>query len=270
MTAQNKRTTGKEQYYTPDSVSEYCLSIMDKYVVADQYLEPAGGTGSFIRAVENKGRSVVSYDIEPKHDGIIQTPDFLLESIDHLDGCVTITNPPFGRANALAIPFFNKCAEVSTHIGFLIPKSWRKWSVINRLNPYFHLVDDVELDVDFIYDDDTPKKSKGKLNTIFQVWEKRDTRREKLGAVDRGYITKTTPDVADVSLTAFGRGCGTVKRDFPRKKNTTQMFLRVNEPWVYQALEEIDYNRFYQNTAFIEALSIQEINHLLNEYHDNN
>ena len=48
------------------------------------------------------------------------------------------------------------------------------------------------------------------------------------------------------------------------------MFLRVNEPWVYQALEEIDYKRFYQNTAFIEALSIQEINHLLNEYHDNN
>ena len=48
---QNKRTTGKEQYYTPDNVSEYCLSIMDKYVVADQYLEPAGGTGSFIRAV---------------------------------------------------------------------------------------------------------------------------------------------------------------------------------------------------------------------------
>jgi hypothetical protein len=46
------------------------------------------------------------------------------------------------------------------------------------------------------------------------------------------------------------------------------MFLKVNQPWVYDALLEIDYSKFYNNVAFIEALSIQEINYLLNEYFD--
>lgn len=46
------------------------------------------------------------------------------------------------------------------------------------------------------------------------------------------------------------------------------MFLVVNEEWVYKALDKIDFSRFYKNTAFVEALSIKEINFLLNEYFD--
>jgi hypothetical protein len=209
----------------------------------------------------------VSYDIEPKHSSVQQTEDFLLEDLSHLSDVITISNPPFGRANKLCIPFFNKCAEVSTHIGFLIPKSWRKWSVINRLDNRFHLVSDTELTVDFIHPSQE-KKSKGKLNTIFQVWEKRDELRETISVVDRNYITKTNPDDADVSLTVFGRGCGKLKEEFPRVPNTTQMFLKCNEPWVVDALKTVDFSRFYNNVAFVEALSIKEINFLLNEYKD--
>jgi hypothetical protein len=87
-------------------------------------------------------------------------------------------------------------------------------------------------------------------------------------AEDRGYIEKCSPEEADVSLTVFGRGCGSLKRDFQRVSNTTQMFLRVNEDWVYEALESVDYSKFYENVAFVEALSIKEIWYLLNEYRD--
>ena len=269
MLPQNRRVTGKEQYYTPSVTSNYCLDILDRHTIGSLYLEPAGGTGSFVKAITDRDRSVVSYDIEPKYEGIRETPDFLLESIDYLNGCVTITNPPFGRKNSLSVPFFNKCAEVSTHIGFLVPKSWRKWTVINRLDPRFHLIEDVQLDVDFIYDGVTSQNhNTGKLNTVFQVWEKRDTYRAKIKAENRGYVTKTTPHEADVSLTAFGRGVGTVKTDFPKVKNTTQMFLRINEPWVLGALQQLPYSRYCSNVAFIEALSIQELYQLLNDHRD--
>jgi hypothetical protein len=187
--------------------------------------------------------------------------------LSHLHNCITLTNPPFGRANKLSVPFFNKCAQVSDLIGFLVPKSWRKWSVINRLDPNFHLIQDLDLTVDFIYDNKS-EKSKGKLNTIFQVWEKREEQRKKIKIPDRNYITKTTPECADVSLTIFGRGCGKVKTEFERIPNTTQMFLKINESWVLDALYTIDFSRFYLNTAFVEALSIQEINFLLNEFKD--
>lgn len=266
---QNERTTGKEQYYTPVDTADYLVKIMLEFADVDsQWLEPAGGTGVFVDAMKRAGiKAIASYDIEPLHPQVRLTTDFLLENVDHLVGCVTLTNPPFGRANKLSVPFFNKCATVSTKIGFLVPKSWRKWSVINRLDSRFHLAYDTDLAVDFVYTDDRPRSS-GKLATVFQIWEKRDYARPKISIEDRGFITKTSPSLADVSLTIFGRGCGNLKTDFLRQPNTTQMFLKISEPWVLEALKTVQYERFYNNVAFIEALSIQEINYLLNEYAD--
>jgi hypothetical protein len=92
--------------------------------------------------------------------------------------------------------------------------------------------------------------------------------RAKLDAEDRGYIRKVTPDEADVSLTIFGRGCGSIKTEFPRVPNTTQMFLQLRDDDVLDALSSVDFSRFYNNVAYTEALSIKEIFHLLNEHFD--
>jgi hypothetical protein len=134
------------------------------------------------------------------------------------------------------------------------------------LDPYFHCIYDEELSIDYVYDGG--KASKGKLNTVFQIWEKRDYVREKIQVEDRGYIKKVKPQDADVSLTIFGRGCGRLKVDFSRENNTTQMFLKIADDTVLDALRGVDFSRFYNNVAFIEALSIREINFLLNEYFD--
>jgi predicted RNA methylase len=274
---QRDRVTGTEQYYTPGGTSGYCVEVMSRVISGGvggklrdkMWLEPAGGTGSFIDALVASGinlSQIVSYDIEPKHPACCLTGNFLDEDISSLSGCITLTNPPFGRANKLSIPFFNKCAQVAIYIGFIVPKSWRKWSVIDRLDPYFHCVHDEELSIDYVYDGD--KASKGKLSTVFQIWEKRGYVREKIQVEDRGYIKKVKPQDADVSLTIFGRGCGRVKVDFARVGNTTQMFLKVADDAVLDALRSVDFSRFYNNVAFIEALSIREINFLLNEYFD--
>jgi hypothetical protein len=71
--------------------------------------------------------------------------------------------------------------------------------------------------------------------------------------------------LADVSLTVFGFNCGKVKTEFERKPNSTQMFLKLNHPQALKALQTADFSRFYKNTAYTEALSLQEINFLLNE-----
>jgi hypothetical protein len=81
-----------------------------------------------------------------------------------------------------------------------------------------------------------------------------------------GIITKCKYDEADVSLTIFGYGCGTVKTEFARKPNTTQMFLKLNHPKALEALQNVDFSKFFNHTAYTEALSIVEINYLLNEY----
>jgi hypothetical protein len=81
-----------------------------------------------------------------------------------------------------------------------------------------------------------------------------------------GIIEKCKYQEADASLTLFGYGCGTVKTEFEKKPNTTQMFLKLKHPRALEALKAVDFSRFFLNTAYTEALSIQEINFLLNEY----
>ena len=270
---QNKRVTGKEQYYTPLETACHCLKVLQSKVDTEGklWLEPAGGTGSFVEALLSSGISeslIRSYDIEPKHRLVTKTDDFLKESLSDISNAVTLTNPPFGRANKLSVPFFNKCSEVSDYVAFVVPKSWRKWSVQDRLNPLFHVIHDEELQVDYTMSEGNPEKSKGKLATVFQIWERREGLREKVNVEDRGYIKKCSPLNADVALTVFGRGCGKLETEFDRKPNTTKMFLKVKNPSVLNALASVDFSRFYNNVAFVEALSIKEIMFLLDEFFD--
>ena len=260
---QNQRTTGTEQYYTPIKTASHCVQVLDTYASADTYLEPAGGTGAFLHALT--GRNVISYDIEPKADNIQQVDSFLNVDLSHLSNVITISNPPFGRNHALSVPFFNHAASCSNYIAFIIPKSWRKWSVINRLNQHFHLIHDEDLTVDFHYLDQR-KSSTGKLNTIFQIWQRKQELRPLVTIVDHNFITKVKdPTQADLALTIFGRGCGLVRSEFESESKTTQMYLQVNQPWVYDVLPQLDYSRYSKNVAFVEALSLMEINQLLNE-----
>ena len=82
---------------------------------------------------------------------------------------------------------------------------------------------------------------------------------------DNALIEKTTPRKADVAIRVFGYGCGQVLRSFPRRTNTTLMFLKVKNRRVLGALRQLDYQRFSMNTAYTEALALTEINYLLNE-----
>ena len=269
----NTRVTGKEQYYTPPQLALELTQRLTKVVDAggDQpftartILEPAGGTGAFIAAAKQLGASkFLSFDIEPKHPQVTKA-NFLEQSLGPVFGAVTLGNPPFGRNNALSIPFFNHAAANSDYIAFIVPRSWRKWSVINRLDRQFHLVDDHDLVIDYVDDKGEHISARKRLNTCFQIWQRRDEKRALISVADQGLVTKTTPLLADAALTVFGYNCGQVTTDFPRLPNTTKMFLKLEHPRALAALQSVDFSRFFKNTAYTEALSLQEINYLLNE-----
>ena len=263
----NTRVTGKEQYYTPKPLALELVTQIEKVLgslAGKTILEPAGGTGAFIDAVQAKGvANVISFDIEPLHE-LVSVGDFLEQEINE-SNLITISNPPFGRNNSLSIPFFNHAAKVSDAICFIVPRSWRKWSVTNRLDLGFELALDLDIDIDYVDAVGTPLSSKNLLATCFQIWKKADSPRGLVRVTDKGIIEKVSPELADVSLTIFGYGCGKVKTQFEPVANTTQMFLKLKHPQALAALESVDYSKFFKNTAYTEALSLQEINYLLNE-----
>ena len=267
----NRRVTGKEQFYTPPALAETLTASLLEFVpdlASRSVIEPAGGTGAFIRAAEALGaRDILSFDIEPLAVGVGEA-DFLSTDLGHLPAhsAVVISNPPFGRNNSLSIPFFNHAASACDTIAFIVPRSWRKWSVINRLDPNFHLVSDTDVLVDYVGADGKPLANKLRLNTCFQVWQYRSDARPKIVVEDRGVVQKVSYEEADVALTIFGFGCGRVLTDFERRPNTTRMFLKLGHPRALEALQAVDFSRFYRNTAYTEALALPEINFLLNEY----
>ena len=264
----NTRVTGKEQYYTPKNLAAELTRLTSRFVpdlATRTVIEPAGGTGAFIEAAAALGvKNVISFDIEPLHAAVRQG-DFLAANLS-VRGAVAISNPPFGRNNSLSIPFFNKAAEYADTIAFIVPRSWRKWSVINRLDRNFALVHDADLKIDYVDSADHPISRKLRLATCFQIWQRQPSTRPLVKVRDMGLVAKVKPAEADVSLTVFGYGCGAVKTEFERVPNTTQMFLKLTHPKALIALRAVDFSRFYRNTAYTEALSLQEVNFLLNEY----
>ncbi|MEO8106316.1 MAG: hypothetical protein ABI720_03275 [Actinomycetes bacterium] len=264
----NTRVTGKEQFFTPRPIADKVVARVVDVVpdaVGRTWLEPAGGTGVFVDAARAAGAiDIVSFDIEPQHDEVARG-DFLKQRLNVTDA-VSVGNPPFGRNNSLSVPFFNQCAHYSEYIAFIVPRSWRKWSVSNRLDPRFHLIVDDDLTIHYVDVEGGTQYGRTYLQTCMQIWERRDVRRPKIRVKDLGIVSKCSPADADVALTIFGFGCGSVKTDFPRHKVTTELYLRTVHPRALEALENVDYQRFSKNVAYTEALSIQEINYLLNEY----
>jgi hypothetical protein len=263
----NTRVTGKEQYYTPVALAQTLVGYVENTLgsIANKtILEPAGGTGSFIEAAKARGvAEVISFDIEPLHHQVVQG-DFLTQSIDR-ENLITISNPPFGRNNALSVPFFNHAAAHSDAICFIVPRSWRKWSVTNRLDLSFELVFDEDIDIDYVDASGNLISDKSRLATCFQIWKKTGKPRIPVRIRDMQVVEKVGPDKADVSLTIFGYGCGQLKTEFDPIPNTTKLFLKLKHPKALEALKTVDFSKFYKSTAYTEALSLQEINYLLNE-----
>jgi hypothetical protein len=265
----NTRTTGTEQYYTPaHTAHELTALVLDTVPGSERrpWLEPAAGTGAFLTALQHNGiQDVHAYDIEPKAAGI-QRADFLTTQ-PNLTDAVCLTNPPFGRNNALSVPFFNHAANFSDYIGFIVPRSWRKWSVLNRLDPRMHRILDIDVTTGYVDDHGLPLSDSTVLKTVFQIWERRPELRPLITVEDRGYLRKCSPADADVALTVFGASCGTVRTEFDRVPNSTRMFLNA-APHVITALKAVDLSVYYSNVAYIPALSWAEINAALNAHFD--
>jgi len=265
----NTRVTGKEQYYTPSKISSEIMENVKTLLdgnLGQALIEPAGGTGSFIEAAKQVGFSeIISFDIEPRHPLVVKG-SFLDQELT-VKNAVTVSNPPFGRNNSLSIPFFNHAAKYSDVIVFIVPRSWRKWTVQNKLDRNFHLVKDDDLDINYVDDRNMLLSKKSLLRTCVQYWIRSDETLRRIYKVqDKGVISRCKFDEADASFTLFGYGCGTVKTEFPRKPNTTQMFIKLHHPRALEALQNVDFSKFYLHTAYTEALSMHEINYLINDY----
>lgn len=160
-----------DKFYTKPEIAEKLLGILDLNKF-QTIIEPSAGNGSFSKLIPN----CIALDIKPEDESILRQ-DFLTYSPPLNRGStLVIGNPPFGEQSKIAIEFFRHAADFADTIAFILPKSFRKISIQNKLPLTFGLK----------YEQELPKTSfllNGEpydVPCVFQVWEKQTKPRKKI------------------------------------------------------------------------------------------
>lgn len=167
-----------DQFYTNESTARECISELHREVGGfdgwDSIVEPSAGSGSFLKLLPSHS---IGLDLDPRGPGITQADYLTWEPPAGLGRCLVVGNPPFGKNSTLAVEFFNRSANFADMIAFVLPRTFRKASVIDRLNSSFHLVYERVLPIDSFH---TPEGEERSVTTCFQIWRRRDEIRQSI------------------------------------------------------------------------------------------
>jgi hypothetical protein len=273
------RQEGLDKFYTIPSVVDKCLqSLLELYEwdEFDSIIEPSAGNGNFLIKLPESKR--IGIDIKPEHNEIIEQDffDFRPGGSENDDKILVIGNPPFGRVSSLAIKFFNHASRWASVIAFIIPRTFRRISVQNKLDTNFHLV----------FDEDIPTSPCSfsppmMVKCCFQIWEKRESRREIIklptshsdwkflgfGPIDENG-QPTPPEGADFAIRAYGGKCGEIREEnleSLRPKSWHWIVANIDKNILKERFANLDYSNS-QNTARQNSIGRSELVSLYTSY----
>ena len=243
-----KRKLDKEQFFTTPENVDKCLSYLN-FEDYDLIIEPSAGNGSF----SNKINNCVAYDIEPLGNNIIKQ-DFLQLNINKEDRKILVVgNPPFGRQSSLAIKFLNKAATFADTIAFILPLSFKKESVLNKLDRHLFLTNVYDL-VNFNFYFEEKFFSVPCAFFIFEVKEELRELKEKEKTEDFSFVKQ---EEADDAIRRVGFYSGKIE---DKNSNTSShYFVKWNNPKAKEIFSSIEFT--FENTVGARSLSQQEMIH---------
>lgn len=257
-----------DQYYTKNDVAKLCYDNMMEYLKSEMVniklmVEPSAGCGSFYNIIKKYKKT--GLDIEPKCAGVIKKNFFDFTCNKSIgNAIITIGNPPFGKNSSLAVKFFNHAATYSDYICFILPKTFRKESIHNKLNKSFHL----------IIDNDLPRKSfllngeEYDVPCCFQIWKRKKEERV-LNKNSRIYndifdfVKKF--DSPDLAVRRVGGRTGKCKVDIDNANINTHYFLKLKDNnkcslhAIIDIIDNLDIKHIINNTAGVKSLSKGEL-----------
>lgn len=248
----------RDQFYTLDKVAKKLVKCAEKECAAIgihfskcDFLEPSAGEGAFLKILP---LGTLAYDIEPKALGIIKA-DFLLVTLPKVKNLIVIGNPPFGKNASLAVKFFNHAATAAQVIAFIVPRSFQKQSIQNRLHSNFHLLAEIEIESDAFIFEGRAKH----VPTVFQIWVKRKWQRPKIQLpVTHSDFDFTTPSDADFAIQRVGAKVGRVHRDFSRSPNS-HYFIKAKVRGVMETMMQLNFEDTARKTAGPSSLARTEL-----------
>lgn len=228
-----------DQFFTKETIAKECIKSVNNIFNLDSFdliIEPSAGDGSFFKNLP----SIKTIGIELDYDLCEKYKDYLHKSFFDFESpnsgnVLVIGNPPFGTQNSLSIGFFNHASKFAHVIAFIIPKTWKKNSVQNRLDLQFHLIQSIDLPSDCFYGN----KDTG-VKCCFQIWEKTAEKRDKVENIfkhnDWDFLSYKVenedlfpPEKADFVILAYGSNSGQISSDLNRWRPKSVHFIKANK-----------------------------------------
>jgi hypothetical protein len=272
-------TNNLDKFYTNPDIVDRCINLISSIYTwsnFDLIIEPSVGSGNFFYKIPSINR--IGIDIEPDIvDSNIIKQDFLTYIPSNCKtNILVIGNPPFGKISSLAIQFFIHASKFSSVIAFIVPKTFRRISIQNKLNPLFHLLLDEDIPIkpcSF-----TPKMS---VKCCFQIWTKKDIKRNLIIVpskhIDWNFLpygpndknNQPTPPInADFVLRAYGGKCGEIKiNDLNKLRPKSWHWIKSNidVEVLINRFKKIDYS-ISTNTARQNSIGRRDLIILYNDF----
>lgn len=260
-----------DKFYTNPEWACHCTNTLLNLITPEQrqvIIEPAAGAGAFVDALNNTANNgrTIAFDIAPDRMDIFRI-DFLNHNPNTSPEHTTfLGNPPFGFAANKAIKFFNHAAKLGNVIAFIVPLTFRKKSVQDRLNPRFEL----------IYDEPCPKNSftlEGEEYDVpccFQIWVKsdriRNTKKTKNPGIKWLSKTEAMKTSGAFAIRRVGSRAGKIiEGDLSTLSESTHYFLTAPGALCGMIKEsDLENCQELENTVAAKSLSKQELYNILN------
>ena len=262
----NKKAYIKDQFYTPNILSTFCINLYSKVVTVsksdDIIIEPSAGSGAFIPGIKALCNNTVFIDVDPKHSAV-DVADFLNFNIDlskfkkvHILG-----NPPF----SLIKKFIKKGTGIANTIGFILPLSFRKDSRKKLFPLNYHCIHEtILLNNKFMF-----QGTLKTIPTVFQIWEKQLVKRISSPLVSSKYIRFVKKNNNPVlAFRRVGSRCGEISLEIQDKCESSFYFIKlINGLDILtfcEAYKKVVF--FHENTVGPKSISQQELLLALSRY----
>ena len=228
------------QFFTnPDVADESVLILFDYLESVGKnprdmlYIEPSAGNGVFVDSLKKYGISsdqIIAIEVDPVLAK--KRPEYILTNLE--DGgflgvtkkslgissipnsnIVIVGNPPYsqprwtGRSGIISLQFLNHAMEIGDTVAFILGTTFRRPKTHTKINHYFHIAYDDDINPRSFTMDGQPKK----VATIFQIWERLPELREDdpiLDVLKKGKwggdweYTKSTDPEANLRICHWG------------------------------------------------------------------
>lgn len=254
-----------DKFYTTPETAQLCVyTLMATHPnpTWDLAVEPSAGNGAFLPFMPCPHKA---YDIAPEAPGITKRNFFTWKGSKKK--LLILGNPPFGKNAHLAIKFFNHGAQWAQTIAFIVPKSFLKVSIQNRLSMDFSLLGSYPLPPHPFTFNQLPYT----VPCVFQIWE-RQPRTPTLLPLSHPDFSFTTPQEADFAIQRVGIKAGVLKPIIPVPSKNSHYYIKshIDVNTLYTRFQCLDVDRVKHHTAGNPSIAKRELVALYEDSVSNN